>query len=284
MGENTKISWTDHSWNPWIGCARVSPGCLHCYAETQAERWGLATWGKTTERRVTSDAYWRKPLTWNRKAEAAGVPAKVFCASMADVFEDHPDLPEPRERLWDLVDQTPWLRWLLLTKRPENINGMLPDRWKSEGWPDTVWLGTSVEDQQRADERVPVLLDTNAAVKWLSAEPLLGSVDLMPWLGEVLTGVSRIVTDYGTEREPVTEDGIAWVIAGGESGGGARRMDIEWARSLREQCAEAGTAFFFKQLGAVAASERGVKGKGEGFDGVPADLAVREFPLDPCLV
>lgn len=240
MGESTAIEWADHTFNPWIGCQRVSPACQHCYAETLNRRWGGGNWGANADRRITSEANWRLPVRWDRAAERDGVRRRVFCASMADVFEDRPDLEEPRARLWDLIAATPHLDWLLLTKRPENVRGMVPRRWafgvrtiNEEGstvepceWPVNVWVGTTVEDQKRADERVPHLLDVPAPVRFLSCEPLLGPVDLSAWL-----------------------DRLGWVIAGGESGHGSRPSHPDWFRSLRDQCQQAGVPFFFKQWG-----------------------------------
>ena len=253
MGEGSKIGWTDHTFNPWWGCARVSKGCEHCYAETFAKRTGHDVWGKGGERRFFGDAHWAEPLKWDRKAAEAGVRARVFCASMADVFEDHPALPPHRDRLWELIDTTPNLDWLLLTKRPENMAGMSPCAGE---WPRNIWAGTTVEEQDAAEKRVLWLLEAPAAVRFLSCEPLLGAVDLTNievvapkppygpgvWLN-ALTGHAKGPDDVLPAR-------IDWVIAGGESGGGARLMHPDWARSLRDQCVEAGTAFFFKQWGA----------------------------------
>lgn len=225
MGETTAIAWTDHTFNPWVGCARVSPGCQHCYAEALAKRTGLVEWGQTAARRVTSDANWRKPLKWNRQAAADGRPHLVFCASMADVFEDRPELEDPRAQAFALMQRTPHLIWQVLTKRPENVLDKVPVLWP-ENWPTNVWIGTTVEDQQRADERIPELVRIPAPVRFLSCEPLLGHVAL-PWLA----------------------GGVHWVIAGGESGPGHRPLNVDHARSLRDQCATAGVPFFFKQHG-----------------------------------
>jgi protein gp37 len=185
MGESTAISWTDHTFNPWWGCTRVSPGCQHCYAEAFAKRTGNDVWG-TSPRRFFGDKHWAEPLKWDRQAEADGRPHLVFCASMADVFEDRSELVEHRARLWDLIDRTPYLIWQLLTKRPENVLKLTPEGWHGAGfadrperlWPPNVWIGTTVEDQQRADDRIPELLKVPAAVRFLSCEPLLGPVDV----------------------------------------------------------------------------------------------------------
>ncbi len=181
MSDITAIEWTDHMFNPWWGCSRVSPARRFCYADRDAQRYGHQVWPRHGPRRMLSEANWQRPLRWNRDAQRAGTPAKVFCASMADVFEDHPDVAAPRERLWGLIEATPWLIWQLLTKRPENIAPMVP--WGG-GWPPHVWVGTSVENQRYADERIPVLVSAAALarIRFLSCEPLLGPVDLSPWL------------------------------------------------------------------------------------------------------
>ena len=155
MAENTTISWASHTFNPWIGCQKVSDGCSSCYAEALMDtRFGKVQWGPDGERKLTSDANWRKPLAWNRKAAAAGERPRVFCASLADVFDNK--APEgARERLWQLIADTPNLDWLLLTKRPQNIARMLPYGW-GDGWPN-VWLGTSTENQEEYDRRWPIL-------------------------------------------------------------------------------------------------------------------------------
>lgn len=276
MAETT-VEWADFTFNPWIGCQRVSPGCEHCYAESYAKRVGHgstkpALWGPEAERRVTSGANWRQPLRWNNQSAIAmdhgamDRPVRVFCASLADVFEDRPELAEPRSRLFGLIKATRHLDWLLLTKRPENAERLwraaqeaferTDDPW-GETWRPNTWLGTTVEDQRRADERIPHLLAVPAAVRFLSCEPLLGPVDLRRWLICSTCGGCGAVTqehDYASEtigchdcmgeRSPIN-----WVIAGGESGPGARPTHPAWARSLRDQCAEAGVPFLFKQWG-----------------------------------
>lgn len=268
MGADTKIEWAHHTFNPWRGCTHVSPGCENCYAETLAARFpaNLGTWGAGGERVIASEAYWRQPLAWNRAAEKAGERRRVFCASLADVFEGgRRDLIEPRIRVFDLIERTPHLDWLILTKRPENAQVFF------ESYPEAVmpnvWLGVSVEDQRRADERIPILLETQAAVRFLSCEPLLGSVRISP---EML-------------RTYESDNGIDWVIVGGESGPGARPMDLAWARSLVDQCADADVKCFVKQLGArpvwgetepINLRDR----KGGDMAEWPADLKVREFP------
>lgn len=241
MGEKSKIEWTDHTFNPWWGCEKVSPACDRCYAEATANRWGHKLWGKDAGRRMMSDSYWKKPLTWNRDAEENGVRDLVFCASMADVFEDRPDLDAPRARLWRLIAETRKLAWLLLTKRPENIKHMIPWRGPS---PYNVWIGATAENQRRYHARAAHLAQSPARFSFLSMEPLLEPIDLRP---EVL--------DYGR---------INWIIVGGETGPGAREMNPDWARSIRDQCEEYGVAFFMKQMTNRAP--------------IPTDLMVRQFP------
>ncbi len=204
----------------------MSEACQHCYAEEWAKRFGT-DWGKTADRRFFGDKHWNEPVRWNAAAEKAGNPRLVFCASMADVFEDRDDLVPHRERLWDLIGRTPWLTWQLLTKRPENIAGMVP--WSGD-WPVNVWAGTTVETQRWANERIPLLCQgaAGASVRFLSCEPLFDAVDL----GLIMSN-SR----------------INWVITGGESGPKARPSHPAWFRSLRDQCQAAGVPFLFKQWG-----------------------------------
>lgn len=227
MAENSKIEWTDHTFNPWIGCTRVSEGCRHCYAETLMDtRWGKVQWGPQGERLRTSEAKWREPMKWNERAMRDGRRYRVFCASLADVFEDKPEVAPWRDELFALMAYTKHLDWQVLTKRPENVLRMVPEswHWTAGGWPQHVWIGTSVENQEMADKRIPELWKIPAAVRFLSCEPLLG----------------QTIIDL---------DGIHWVIVGGESGPGARPMHPDWARSLRDQCVAADVAYFFKQWG-----------------------------------
>lgn len=268
MAETT-IEWTSYikdgrlipgySFNPWEGCSKVSEGCTNCYAEARAHRYDTVKWGPQGTRRIASESYWRQPLTWNRKAEQAGERRRVFCASLADVFEDRPELEAPRRRLWELIVKTPNLDWLLLTKRPENISRMLGpggiNFYAVEGpvpCPQpNVWLGTSVENQKCAEERIPLLLDTPAAVRFLSMEPLLESVDLERIRGALPE--SAETCHYGEAHINRTCDcsfGVDWVIVGGESGGKNRReFHLEWSRDLLRQCREANVPYFFKQAG-----------------------------------
>jgi protein gp37 len=294
MGEQTAIAWTDHTFNPWWGCQRVSPGCEHCYAETFSRRVGLKVWGPTTERRFFGDEHWAEPIKWNRKAAEEGVRRRVFCASMADVFENRDDLLPHRARLWVLIASTPHLDWLILTKRPQNVEAMAraaaSHNWDAEPphvvtpWPRNVWLGTTAEDQQRADERIPALLGVPAAVRFVSYEPAIGPVDFTRIRngGKLFAPFNALRRWDPGNGEPTT--GIDWVIVGGESGGGARPFDLAWARSAVAQCYGAGIACFVKQLGAFPID--GVAGnvvpqrdrKGGDQDEWPQILRVRQFP------
>lgn len=271
MGVTTGITWTDHTFNPVWGCAHVSPGCANCYAETFAQRTGYDVWGAKGARRTFGERYWAQPLRWNAHAEAAGIRERVFCASMADVFEDHSVWNTERPKLWGLIQATPWLDWQILTKRPENIPGMLPALW-GDGWPN-VWLGVSVEDQQRADARVPRLISIPAAVHFLSCEPLLGPV-LIPhrWLVPVAnlceyygrTGresdraLAQILRGAVRKLDPSYRRWfIDWVIIGGESGPGFRAMDPVWASSIAETCDRAGVAVWCKQDSGLRPGSKG---------------------------
>ncbi|WP_296639330.1 DUF5131 family protein [Roseinatronobacter sp.] len=186
MGENTKIEWATHTFNPWWGCTKVSEACKNCYAETWAKRVGQTVWGPKQQRRLMSDQHWKQPLKWDRDAVASGIRPRVFCASIADVFEDRDELHVHRTRLFDLIEQTPQLDWLLLTKRPQNVARMA--RW-NDRWPDNVWLGTTVELQSRAEELLPYLEDIPARVRFISAEPLLGPLSIKKWLGSTIDWV-----------------------------------------------------------------------------------------------
>lgn len=266
--EKSKIEWTDHTWNPWIGCTRVSPGCVNCYAETMMDkRYGKVKWGPQGKRVRTSADYWKQPLKWNREAAAAGERRRVFCASLADVFEykrdQARDMHSWRTELFSLIRTTPHLDWLFLTKRPELVFAIAP--WfinEIEEYPN-VWIGTSVENQEYADKRIPELLKIPAAVRFLSVEPLLGPVDISQWLS-CDTCLDRRVHWCGANL-------VDWVIVGGESGPNARPMHPDWARAIRDQCLEAGTPFFMKQMG-------GARDKGGELSAIPEDLRIRQYP------
>jgi protein gp37 len=248
MADTTAIEWADSTFNPWEGCQKVGPGCDNCYAEARNARFSggqAVNWGTGAPRRRTSPGNWSLPLRWQAIAAEFkaryGRRQRVFCASLADVFDN--DVPgQWRIELMRLIVETPDLDWLLLTKRIGNAAGMLETAFRAvhqgrEGWadnvPPNVWIGATVVNQAEVDRDVPKLLATPAAVRFLSIEPMLGPVDLWDhtWM---LGGPSK---------------GISWVICGGESGPKARPMHPDWARNLRDQCAAAGVPFLFKQWG-----------------------------------
>lgn len=294
MAMNSNIEWTHHTFNPWVGCSKVSDGCKFCYAETLMDkRYGKVKWGPNGTRMVKKD--WSEPRKWNKLAAAAGERHRVFCASLADIFEGPETMPESewpkvcdaRERLGLLIEATPHLDWLLLTKRPENAWrwGATGARWR-DGWPSNVWLGTSVENQATADERIPHLLKVPAAVRFISLEPQIDEVSFLNADGDALRG--------GMKGD------IHWLIQGGESGPGARRFDVLWAERMRDECKLGGIAYFLKQLGSnpfigdashphgwptenspvdwdtgkIRLNDR----KGGTMEEWPADLRIRQFP------
>lgn len=235
MGEQTVIAWTDKTWNPWRGCTKVSPGCAHCYMFTAQERYGR------DPEVVTRTKTWGDPLKWQREAERLNTRYRVFTCSWSDFFHEAAD--EWRDEAWDIIRRTPNLTYQILTKRPERVAACLPSDWdRRERWAH-VWLGTSIENNAfigRADK----LREINAAVRFISAEPLLSAL-----------------TDLNL-------DDIHWLIVGGESGPGYRPMEVGWVRDLREKAKRSGTAFFFKQS-AAPKTEMGIEIDGE---------IVREYP------
>jgi protein gp37 len=266
MGAITRIAWCDATFNPWVGCLRVSTACDRYYAAALSWRYGWRDgkgrdlWGPGADRKRTSSAYWRGPLRWNKLAQAEGTRRRVFCASMADVFDNK--VPTSwRVDLWSLIRSTPALDWFLLTRRPQNIRDMRPPDW-GEGWPH-VWLGTTTENQEEANRRIPHLVAIPAAVRFLSVEPMLEPIDVTPWLAQ---------------PSHDKRAAISWIIVGGESGGGARPMHPDWLRDLRDQVRAAGAKLFVKQIGSNHALWPGVTGKGEDPAQWPADLRVQESP------
>jgi protein gp37 len=248
VSENSKIEWTDHTFNPWEGCQKVGPGCDHCYAETRNARFAGGTainWGPGAPRRRTSVANWRKPLAWNANHDhffaEHGRRQRVFCASLADVFDNA--VPDAwRMDLFKLIADTPHLDWLMLTKRIGNVHSYtqrdgLAFDLIGDG---RVWLGATICNQKEADRDIPKLLAVPARVRFLSMEPLLGPVDVFSTITGELLHVS------GNEYEPGWLD---WIIVGGESGPGARPMHPDWARGLRDQCKAGDVPFLFKQWG-----------------------------------
>ena len=297
MAKDSGIQWTTHTFNPWWGCEKVSPACKHCYAESFAKRVGKSVWGGAdSERRFFGAQHWNEPIKWNRDALKAGERHRVFCASMADVFEDRRDLDVERAKLWPLIAATPALDWLLLSKRwgSADIANMVPREW-ADGWPANVWAGATVEDQEQAEKRIPALLRVPAAISFLSMEPLLAPVDLSIYIGAGAghRGSFMALHHEARHRRP------SWIILGGESGARARAIDLGWIRSLRDQARHAGVAVFVKQFGSVSTwgddDMRAMRQKarrltfagtevslndGHGGDPSewPADLRVREFP------
>lgn len=282
MSENSAISWTDHTFNPWIGCTKVSPACDHCYAErsTPSRTLGVV-WGPGQPRHRTTPENWNLPLRWNatpfyecsscgwrgRNAKvevvgpeiaAASCPRcaqtgadhvlrlarpRVFCASLADVFDNEVD-PAWRADLFALIQRTPSLDWLLLTKRIGNVSRLLPVDVCGGELPSNVWIGATICNQEEADRDIPKLLAVPARVRFLSIEPMLGAVDLAQ-AGALWSDMNGKIIDAAASGKR----GIDWVIVGGESGPNARPMHPDWARSLRDQCAAAGVPFHFKQWG-----------------------------------
>ena len=257
MAEKTAISWCDHTWSPWEGCTKVSPGCDHCYAAARNGRFAKGSnWGPGAPRRRTAD--WEKPRRWNAAAKAAGVRRTIF-PSLCDPFDNEVD-PSWRAELFALIAETPHLTWLLLTKRIGNVARMIeaPGMQKC-GLPPNAWLGATVVNQAEADRDTPKLLATPAAVRFLSVEPMLGPVDL-----------HRFMAGDGHDAPHFRDGALHWVICGGESGPHARPGDIEWYRSLMQQCKSAGVAFHMKQI-----TERE---KPLPMEQWPKDLTAQEFP------
>ncbi len=287
MSKHSKIEWTDHTFNPWMGCTKVGPGCDHCYAENMMDtRLSTVKWGAGSPRKRTSATNWKRPIAWNRekwfecatcrwrgdekKLETSGgsltdglpscpqcdsiyvkpTRARVFCASLADVFDNEVD-PGWRHDLWALIDATPNLDWLLLTKRIGNADSMLPHQFADEPWPH-VWLGATVVDQDEADRDIVKLLETPAAIRFVSMEPLLAGVDLTQLRADFTTGTYRNALN-GVARGRYTNyenlNKLDWVIVGGESGNQARAMERRWAVSIQRQCEINKVPFLFKQWG-----------------------------------
>ncbi|RVI56763.1 phage Gp37/Gp68 family protein [Sinorhizobium medicae] len=267
MAETTQIEWTDRTFNPWTGCTKISPGCDNCYAEGWSKRSGHVKWGNHPRKRTT-EAYWKAPLAWQRDAEAFelknGRRQRVFCASLADVFDNKID-PAWRADLFELIRATPGLDWQLLTKRPQNMAKMLPSDWGDKGWAN-VWLGFTAEDQVRFDQRKRFLDEIPAVVWFVSYEPAIGSLRI--------AGI-----------DPVPN----WLIIGGESGPNARPLRPEWVHGILEDCKTRSIAPFFKQWGQyennpltgqlnLAKSDmKGIDPHGKG-GGLVNGAIVRSFP------
>lgn len=316
--EDTKIEWAHDTFNPWRGCEKVSAGCKNCYAESLVTgRQGLQVWGAQAERRIAAESTWKQPLKWNKKAAAEGVRRRVFCASLADLFEDYRgpserEIVEARAKLWHLIQNTPSLDWLLLTKRPERIAVLLAG-WMKD-WPANVWVGCTAENQECAEERISHLLKIPAVVRFVSYEPALGPIDFDlgrcdvhnrqhiavnaqgEYCGECAADNENGELSFGHWLDPCAspkQAGINWIIVGGESGTGARPFDVRWARRTVLQCRDAGVPVFVKQLGArpfdpewtggeiVQAPVRLKDRKGGDMEEWPEDLRVRQIPEVP---
>ena len=228
MAENSAISWTHSTFNPVIGCTKVSAACDFCYAEDHAKKWEpLVTWGKPGQKSIlrrTSESNWRKPLAWNKAAKQSRKEHRVFCASLSDVFDNDWE-SETRRDLWDLIGATPHLTWLLLTKRPQNILKMIPTSWAGRLL-DHIWIGTTTEDQAEFDRRWPYLQEVPARTKFISYEPALGPLSFAKMTPKSMPD---------------------WVICGGESGPHRRPFDLAWAYEMQNQCRQFSISFFFKQ-------------------------------------
>jgi protein gp37 len=316
----SKIGWTDGTWNPWIGCSKVASGCQNCYAEAQASRFGVE-WGPGGTRRVAAESAWAKVRSWNRKAEKDGQPLLLF-PSLCDPFEDWPGpmidhygrvllrdygesatgeilpvgvasvskkdwtdltMPDVRRRFWKLIDATPWIIWILLTKRPENVLRMWPWADGREYRPEAgqlndyqmnfrpnVWLLFSASNQEDLDAKHDHLLDCKdlCPVRGLSLEPLIGPIDLV---GD--SGVNSIEWNGNAN----------WVIGGGESGSKARPCNVDWLVAIADQCKAAGVPFYMKQYGSnpISGSGQEIRCKAKKGDD-PSEwiepLKVQEFP------
>lgn len=279
MTENTKIAWCHHTFNAWTGCSKVGPGCDHCYAETWAKRTGTVTWGPSAERRRTTEANWKKVLGWNEKAREAGEMHRVFCGSLMDVWDNK--APQPwRDDLYRMVEETPYLIWMLLSKRIGNAVGMVPREWRGNGLPDNVWLGMTVVNQAELERDLGKLFALKAARYFISHEPGLEPINVRRVRQadgmhmDAANGTAMLDgIDYPTGRK------LDLIITGGESGHHARPYDLDWPRDLIKQTRGTGSSVFVKQLGSRWAKEQGaVNGKGEDPEEWPGGLKVREMP------
>jgi len=229
MAENSKIEWTEHTFNMIWGCTKVSEGCQNCYAESFSKRVGLKVWGQDVDRRFFGENHWQQPFKWNKAAERLGVMHRVFCGSMCDVLEDREELEPLRRRVFDIAVSTPNLLWLFLTKRPENAVRMFPAYWDKD-WPRNAMFGVTLENQRRLDERMPHIIQFQrvfpGSLIFASCEPLLSELD---WTPQPYRDTH--VINYNSWL-PYFD----WVIGGGESGPRARPCQVDWARKLRDDC------------------------------------------------
>ncbi len=310
MAEKTKIAWCDHTFNPWWGCVRVSEGCQHCYAEGLAKRLGFGVWGPSKARRFFDEQHWEKPLLWNEWATYSSHKPRVFCGSMCDIFEDNLELIKAQLELWELIEETPRLEWLLLTKRPQNLL-MLPEAWRKAP-PENVRVGTTIENQANAAQRLADLAHWWGGKNFISVEPMLGPISLARVLVPQAQDWAEVnaMEDNDEPPEFIAENdlecdwvnygdelvdnprhaewdawrlcraqllamgrGIDWVIIGGESGPGCRAMNEEWALALKAECELAGVPVFVKQMG-------GHPDKRDQVEAWPEELRVRQFPKE----
>lgn len=257
MGQDSNISWCHHTFNPWIGCSKVSEGCKFCYAENWDKRYNEGEhWGPGAPRRITSKANWNQPRKWNKLAVERNERQRVFCASLADVFDNEAP-EEARTNLWSLAEELTNLDWLFLTKRPQNIVKMVPANWVQNPLKN-VWYGTSVENNVVRD-RIKILADIPAAIRFISGEPLIGNIE------------------YPDEFKAIN-----WMIFGGESHDNAetaRPIDLNWIRQGIEVCRSVGVTPFVKQLGSNwAAVSKAFSRAGSNPSEWPEDLRIQEFP------
>lgn len=261
MSQGSKITWTDHTFNPWWGCTEVAPECDNCYAKAWAKRCGHDVWGVDAPRRFFSDKHWAEPTKWNKGAESSGERQRVFCASMGDVAESLQSdvgllLDDSRARLWELIEETGWLDWLLLTKRPQNLMRLMPQNWQ-ERLPPNIWVGATAGTQASAAHNTRALMKIPAAVRFLSMEPLLERVDLRLDDPSMHAGDGRA---------------LDWIITGGESGPGRREPDVEWIGDIVSACGAADVPVFVKQ---DAGRQPGMQGR------IPNGLWIQQFPAAP---
>jgi protein gp37 len=267
MSDGTGIQWTDATWNPVVGCSIVSPGCTNCYAMAVAARMSLmqpsshyvgtakkvkghAVW--TGQLRSAPEHIWEAPLRWTR-------PRMIFVNSVSDLF--HEDMPKQwLDRAFDIMEACPQHVFQILTKRSQIARDYLKNRWHDRAPPAHIWIGVSVEDQRRADERISDLAETLAAVRFLSMEPLLEAVSIRRWIGM-----------------------LDWIIVGGESGPGARDFSLDWARLVLSETYDSSVNVFIKQLGSKPIGRNGVRitlqhHKGGDIDEWPHDIRIRNMP------
>lgn len=282
MATDSKISWCDHSFAPWFGCSKISKGCRNCYAARWAARSGMCGWGSGKLRRRSSENYWRQPKKWNALAVAGESRGLVFGGHLCDVFDQVPQVAQWRRDFFWLIQKTPALTWLLLTKRPGAARGFLRSLWGDEPW-DNVWIGVTAETQTMADKRIPILLDIMAVRRFVSVEPMLTVVSLHEWLHVYHQSHQDDRPNRGWRVAPLWEERYAdttaeigpeidWVICGGETGPGYRKMQSGWARVLRDQCGAAGVPFFFKQSSALTPGQADVL-EGRQYKAVPCGTA-----------